>query len=518
MRFSLTAAALIGAVSGLGAFERAAEVIQDQHEARMYNALNELPRSVAAESNKKPGYLNSKSRQFAVDGKHIPEVNFDVGESYAGLLPISTAKDESRKLFFWFFPSEAKEASDEIVIWLNGGPGCSSLSGLLTENGPFLWQSGTKSPVKNPYSWSRLSNVVWVEQPVGTGYSTGKPNITDEKSLGEEFKGFWKNFVNTFELKGRKVYITGESYAGFYVPYIANSFLLANDTDNFNLKGIAINDPVIGNDELQSELVALPFARYWSHLLNIGSSTLQKWQKTADSCGYTKYLDKFLSFPPPKAPFDEPPNDCGIYRQVGRAAGQSNPCFNIYHISEQCPFTYGQLGIINEGDYTPPGAIIYFNRTDVKKAIHAPLNSNWEQCSGPVFPKGDASIGPALDGTLTNVIDKTKNVLIGSGDLDFILISNGTLFALQNTTWGGQNGFQKRPDTPFFVPNDTNTFQGATGGHGNLGIWREERGLTWYTIELSGHELPGYSLTGGFRVLQRLLGRVKDFSSTAPLF
>nr|POE56322.1 putative serine carboxypeptidase [Quercus suber] len=66
--------------------------------------------------------------KFAVDGKAIPDVDFDVGESYAGLLPISDEPDAS-ELYFWFFPSAHELAGDEIMIWLNGGPGCSSLEG-----------------------------------------------------------------------------------------------------------------------------------------------------------------------------------------------------------------------------------------------------------------------------------------------------------------------------------------------------------------------------------------------------
>lgn len=84
-------------------------------------------------------------------------MDFDIGESYAGLLPISSASNETRELYFWFFPSANPLASDEITIWLNGGPGCSSLEGLLQENGPFLWQYGTFAPVKNPYTWVNLT-------------------------------------------------------------------------------------------------------------------------------------------------------------------------------------------------------------------------------------------------------------------------------------------------------------------------------------------------------------------------
>lgn len=78
---------------------------------------------------------NANTTKFAVDGTAIPDVDFDIGESYAGLLPISD-KANSSELYFWFFPSANELAGDEILIWLNGGPGCSSLEGLLQENGP----------------------------------------------------------------------------------------------------------------------------------------------------------------------------------------------------------------------------------------------------------------------------------------------------------------------------------------------------------------------------------------------
>ena len=101
-----------------------------------------------------------------MDGTAIPDVDIDLGESYAGTLSINDNPDSENALWFWFFPSDNTAADDEIVIWLNGGPGCSSLDGLFQENGPFLWQSGTYRPIANPYSWVNLTNMVWVDQPV----------------------------------------------------------------------------------------------------------------------------------------------------------------------------------------------------------------------------------------------------------------------------------------------------------------------------------------------------------------
>jgi len=139
------------------------------------------------------------------------------------------------------------------MLYRNGGPGCSSLSGLLTENGPFTWEAGTLAPVQNTYSWTNLTNMLWIEQPVGVGFTQGTPNITNEIELAAQFRGFYKSFVDTFDTHNWKTYITGESYAGFYVPYIADSFIQANDTKYFNLGGISINDPIIGDETNQQQ-------------------------------------------------------------------------------------------------------------------------------------------------------------------------------------------------------------------------------------------------------------------------
>lgn len=95
--------------------------------------------------------------------------------------------------------------------------------------------------------------MVWVDQPIGTGFSPaaeGAPaKIVNEDQVAADFMGFWKNFMETFDLVGRKVYITGESYAGQYIPYIAYNMLETNNTDSYNVSGIQINDPSINYDD-----------------------------------------------------------------------------------------------------------------------------------------------------------------------------------------------------------------------------------------------------------------------------
>ena len=204
-----------------------------------------------------PGFLADPCAAFLVNGSALPDVDFDIGESFAGTLSINNQPSNKNELFFWFFPSDNPAASNEITIWLNGGPGCSSLDGLLQENSPFLWQSGTYAPQPNPFSWTNLTNMVYVDQPIGTGFSPAAPGapakIINEEQVAADFAGFWKNFMTTFNLTNRDVYITGESYAGQYIPYIADYFLNQTNKEYYNVKGIQINDPSIGPDSVLIE-------------------------------------------------------------------------------------------------------------------------------------------------------------------------------------------------------------------------------------------------------------------------
>ena len=65
-------------------------------------------------------FSNLEASQFYVDGAHLPEVDFDIGPSWAGLLPISGNSNETREFFFWFFPPGPEGSSDDLIFWYVG--------------------------------------------------------------------------------------------------------------------------------------------------------------------------------------------------------------------------------------------------------------------------------------------------------------------------------------------------------------------------------------------------------------
>ncbi|KAK8071722.1 hypothetical protein PG996_005070 [Apiospora saccharicola] len=468
-------------------------------------------------------FLNDNSTKFAVDGSKLPNITFDIGESYAGSLPIGSSN--ASELFFWFFPSADAAAKKEIVIWFTGGPGCSSMNGLFAENGPVTWMPGTFAPQLNPWSWHRLSNVVWVDQPVGTGYSTGKPTANNETDVADQFRGFWRNFVDVFKMQGYAVYITGESYAGAYCPYIASGMLDQNDKEYFNVSGMLIYDGVYTTDSIGESIPAVPFTDSLPGMFPFNESFSKEIHERHESCGYADYLEKYLVYPASgPQPQPDPTNGnvtveqkscANILFDIDDAITAINPCFNIYQVTNGCPFQYDPTGGVN--DYVPNGAPeVYFNQTSVKEALHAPLDKTWMLCSSmQVFPNGDDSL-PSNQLAIPNVIDHTQNVMLVHGALDMVLIANGTMLAVQNMTWGGKLGFDSKPEEPLYVPYHSTPDKGTAAGAGVLGTAHTERGLTVALVAFSGHMVPANQPSVAFRQLEVLLGRIPNLQSLEP--
>ncbi|KAA1470650.1 alpha/beta-hydrolase [Dentipellis sp. KUC8613] len=453
-------------------------------------------------------FSNPAAQQFYVDGRTLPDVTFDAGPSWSGLLPISGKPDETRKLFFWFWPTTNASNSRDLLFWVNGGPGCSSLEGFLQENGPILWPWGQAHPTPNPYSWTRLANVLWIEQPAGTGFSQGDTDIHNDDELAAEVVGFMQQFLEVFsELKGSNFFLSGESYAGYYVPYIANWIYEHSSDLDLHLKGTWISDPVLSYDVVQEQIPALRFVQTNKNVFPFNSTFLSQLQSVSDACGYTDYLDKYVTYPPsgplplPAASngsFDSIKPECDIQRMIMKAAATLNPAFDPYRVTDMWPLPWDVLGFPRlTQDF------IYFNRSlsdaalQVQDAIHAP-HINWEVCTHrPVYVnRKDLSIRSTLS-VLPNVIEKSERTVIAHGLADFILMAEGARIAIQNMTWGGAQGFQ--------TPIQDESF--SVDGMGVYGNMHQERNLTYVEFYFSGHMTPQFVPWAAYQTIEYLLGK-----------
>lgn len=177
--------------------------------------------------------------------------------------------DSAHQLFFWLYP--AYDADAPVVIWLTGGPGGSSTYANFLYNGP-LRVATNRAPATNdesstgsPYelyvtdqTWIETATVIFIDQPVGTGFSystRGSELVTSMDEAADEFVAFVRALWAAFPaFHGKDLYMTGESYAGHYIPVFSNALLEAGD---FRLKASLIGDPFIAGVAQKTEVYRL---------------------------------------------------------------------------------------------------------------------------------------------------------------------------------------------------------------------------------------------------------------------
>ncbi|CAI0452811.1 unnamed protein product [Linum tenue] len=223
---------------------------------RMIRSLNLFPKHEANvvfndQSARDEPRISEKKISLNVSGGPVPSIQ-QFGH-YAGYYSLPNTK--GAKMFYFFFESRVNKTDAPVVIWLTGGPGCGSEVALFFENGPFKLNNDL-SLEWNDYGWDMASNILFVDQPTGTGfsYTTDKNDLRSNEAdisndlynfLQEFFKGHPKYANNDF-------YITGESYAGHYIPPLASRIFKGNKNNegiHINMKGFAIGngltDPAI---------------------------------------------------------------------------------------------------------------------------------------------------------------------------------------------------------------------------------------------------------------------------------
>ncbi len=475
------------------------DYIDGASNAKSDNA-NDIPNGVFS-------FKSAAAAQYYVP-RDIPTVPFKVPESWAAMMPIDTRDKSKGKYFFWMYPAASQAGIDDVTIWLNGGPGCSSLEGLLQENGPYLfpWNITGQAPepyVKpNPYSWHKLSTLIAVDQPVTTGFSVGKVIASNQKDIADAFYGFITNLYVAFpELKGKRLWLAGESYSGRFVSEIA--FRLLQNGNPFNLQGIAINDPDFASGFFTEEAPSIQFAKRHKHHMRLSDAFLEKMDEEAAKHGLKDFMDKNLVYPPPDGGIHIPEEmeadpDYSPFNAITDEAAANNDDFNVYNVIQSVPIA-DPLGYPPSADDASAKNILN-DIPGLKEMIHA-SNKAWLECTlKSPFVNGEDSSPPPAETVLPHVIETLQRTVINHGNRDWVLMANGSRLGIQNMTWAGMRGFQSGSNSPLVV-------DGQVAGN-----WHTERKLTFIEVYESGHMIPQDQPKAAYKTQQYLLGQVTSLS------
>ncbi|XP_027909081.1 serine carboxypeptidase-like 35 [Vigna unguiculata] len=427
--------------------------------------------------------------------KYLPEqpiVNFNHYAGYVSLKP-----DKDKALFYWFFEAENDPSQKPLVLWLTGGPGCSSVSfGATQEIGPFLVDQ-EKHLKLNEFSWNKVANIIFLESPIGVGFSYTN-NTKDLDELGDQvvasdnydfLLGWFRRFPN---FRTNEFYIVAESYGGHYAPQLADLIHEGNKKGPYiNLKGFMMGNAVI-ND-------ITDFKGIYDFALGHTIISKEVYDGITGDCDLTK---------------ERQTNDCIMNLARFLKAYSDIDMFNIY--SPICfrdnNKTVPKKPIVTRHDLTqdvhwnilplsgydfcPDDHVIeYFNRKDVQRAIHANvtnLSYPYTLCS-TVIEKWNDSPTTMLP-LIKKLLGIGLRIWMYSGDTDGRVPVLSTRYSLEEMKLNVTEGWR------------------AWFSGGQVGGWVEEYdgGLTFASIRGAGHQAPAHKP-------QQALFLFSHFLSSRPL-
>lgn len=422
--------------------------------------------------------MKEKDRIEKLPGQ--PPVNFS---QYGGYV---TVDSKAGKAFYYYFvEAPTNKASLPLLLWLNGGPGCSSLAyGAMEELGPFRVRSTGKTLSRNKFAWNHVANLLFLESPVGVGFSysntTSDYDTNGDIKTAEDNYVFLLNWLERFpEYKGRDFYISGESYAGHYVPQLAHAILQHNTKPNssiINLKGIIMGNAVI-NDE--TDLKAM-YEYFWTHAIISD-------QVRNDIMGHCDFS----------------PNAINQSVECNSAADQVEidiqylDVYNIYApVCHSTNLTLKPNKLTHDLDPCSDHYVTaYMNTPEVQEALHAnvtKLNYDWQPCSAVISKWVDSP--STVIPLLKELMAKGLRVWIFSGDTDGRIPVTSTRESLNKmglpikTKWHA-----------WFI-------KGEVGGYTQV----YEGNLTFATVRGAGHQVPSFQPL-------RALALISHFLAGTPL-
>jgi len=167
-----------------------------------------------------------------------------LSNQFSGYLNIS----DTKFIHYYFIESESNPSIDPVILWTNGGPGCSGYYGMFAEMGPWKPQSdGTLA--RNPFSWTRYASFLFIEQPIGVGFSYTSDktelNYLGDNQCSHDNLAVLHSFYYYYpSYKSNDMYIASESYGGHYIPQL--TLQIFNDKELIKrFKGYLLGNPYV---------------------------------------------------------------------------------------------------------------------------------------------------------------------------------------------------------------------------------------------------------------------------------
>jgi len=181
---------------------------------------------------------------------------------YSGYL---IAKRPKKKMFYWLNTGKCG-SEKKLIVYLNGGPGCSSMYGLFMGNGPFTIDEENPGKLKrNKYSWNRMAHTLYIEAPLGVGYShhESRKNLNQsDHSTATDILHSLENFMEVHpQYREYDLYLTGGGYSGIYIPVIAANLLEHNSILAENFQGIMLGNPYLNEDIFKKAQYKFAYSR-----------------------------------------------------------------------------------------------------------------------------------------------------------------------------------------------------------------------------------------------------------------
>nr|KAJ0186981.1 hypothetical protein LSAT_V11C900500220 [Lactuca sativa] len=377
-------------------------------------------------------------------------------DQYSGYVTVDP--NHGRALFYYLSESPINSSTNPLVLWLNGGPGCSSFgNGAMMELGPFRVNADNATLSRNKYAWNNVANVLFLESPAGVGFSysnTSSDYKTGDIQTAKDSYTFLVNWLERFpEYKTRDFYITGESYAGHYIPQLAQLIVQNNKITNqtvINLKGIALGNAYVDDETENTGL----FDYFWTHA--IISDEIH--EGIISNCNFTEA--------------GTITGACNHYQMQAFAAKSNINFYDIY--APLCSPSSNSTRSISEFDPCTENYISsYLNIASVQQSLHAKpllpfenseyINTHWKDLPFTVLP------------VIQDLMATGISVWIYSGDTDArvpVTTSRYSIDKLQTSV--------KTPWYPWMYEEEVG---GYVVGYQNL---------TFVTIRGAGHFVPSY--------------------------